>query len=395
MKAFLSYTRSDANHAAAVADDIRLLGHTIWYDREVTAGQAWWAAILRQIRECDLFLFILTPRSLESQACRAEYTYASQLQKRVLPVLCANGVKDSLLPPELSIIQYVDYRSQDKKAAFDMAKALCDEPAAAPLPIPLPPEPPTPISYLGDLRAQIESSRELDLAEQRTLFYEVKRRLKDQESHDDALDLLQMFRARDDLRASVADEINSILDHGPKKPRWKAAEDHPLVPRSSESGAPATAIDLGGDLTVLEDLTRAVVTGSDSWVLTAGKDRLCMSEEKGMLVLAATFVRWTGKELKGFKALGWSLAGDGMQKVVTAALGALGIATYGLAFGALMHKGTRDYLNRTTVVKQFALTQETQAAVAIVQAFGILAPGATTIIASKAEKNELQPAVST
>ncbi|MDP7357770.1 MAG: toll/interleukin-1 receptor domain-containing protein, partial [Pseudomonadales bacterium] len=119
-----------------------------WYDREVAGGHAWWNEILGQIRECDLFIFILTPKSLNSQACRAECTYASRLQKRVLPVLCHEGVKVNLLPPELSTIQFVDYRAQDKQAAFAMVKALDDVPEAVPLPDPPPTEPPVPISYL-------------------------------------------------------------------------------------------------------------------------------------------------------------------------------------------------------------------------------------------------------
>ena len=69
-----------------MAEDVRQMGHAVWYDREVAGGQSWWNAILGQIRDCDLFIFILTPRSLDSQACRNEYTYASALHKRVLPV---------------------------------------------------------------------------------------------------------------------------------------------------------------------------------------------------------------------------------------------------------------------------------------------------------------------
>src|SRR5215472_14946574 len=100
MKAFLGYSRSDKALAATVAEDLRQLGHTVWYDREVLGGQTWWSTILQQIRECDFYVFILTRGSLDSQACRYEYRYAYQLGKRVLPILCGDGVKINLLPPE-------------------------------------------------------------------------------------------------------------------------------------------------------------------------------------------------------------------------------------------------------------------------------------------------------
>src|SRR5271167_2009494 len=201
--------------AASVAEDIRQLGHAAWYDREVTGGQAWWRAILGQIQECDLFVVVLTSHSLESQACRAEFNYASRLQKTILPVLCDDSIKVNLLPPELSRIQFVDYRAQDKRAAFALANALLRVPEPVALPDPLPAEPPVPISYLGDLRAQIEADQEVDLGGQCGLLFEVKKRLKDPESGEDAVELLRLLRNRPDLFASVADEIDAILDRKP------------------------------------------------------------------------------------------------------------------------------------------------------------------------------------
>ena len=71
MRVFLSYSRADASVAASVAEDVRQMGHTAWFDREVLGGQAWWSTILQQIRESDLYVLILTPQSLASQACRS------------------------------------------------------------------------------------------------------------------------------------------------------------------------------------------------------------------------------------------------------------------------------------------------------------------------------------
>jgi hypothetical protein len=239
MKVFLSYSRSDASVAETVADDIRRLGHAVWYDREVSGGQAWWASILQEIRGCDLFTFIMTVKSLESEACVAEYTYASQLRKRILPVLCREDVRVNLLPPALSAIQFVDYRAQDKQAAFALVKAFDGLPPPTALPDPLPAEPPVPISYLGGLRMQIVSERELSLAEQSALLVEIRQGLKDPDSLQDALDLLRQLRARKDLRARVADEIDATIgDGGLARERSRSQQPQP-TPAAGVSATPA------------------------------------------------------------------------------------------------------------------------------------------------------------
>jgi hypothetical protein len=189
------------------------MGHNVWYDKKIKGGQAWWKEILRNIRECDLFILILTPKFLESQSCKSEYQYAFKLKKRILPVLCHDEVKVNILPPELFAIHYVDYRSQDRSAAFDLVRALQVIPHATSVPDHLPPEPPIPISYLGDLRSQIESDQQLSFEDQRNLLFEVKRRIEKPESFNDTLGLLKLLLRREDLLARIANEINLILNH--------------------------------------------------------------------------------------------------------------------------------------------------------------------------------------
>lgn len=380
MKAFLGYSRSDASVAAFVAEDLRQLGHTVWYDREVLGGQTWWSAILQQIRECDFYVFILTRASLDSQACRYEYTYAYQLQKRVLPVLCSDGVKINLLPPELSVIQFVDYRAQDKQAMIAILKSIQGAPEAVPLPDPLPADPPIPISYLGDLRAQIESTKELTLAQQRELLLEVKQRLKDPESGADAWDLLELLRRRSDLLSSVGDEIDETLEHkrSGKRQRKKSAvrQQAPVEQRIAvkEDAAPPREIAVNGNPRIVEALVERVIATQESWALKAEGDSLVIAMQDQKLVLTATFARWGEKDAKCLTAMGWTPATKTMQAVAGLALGALTVATSGLGLGLLMHKGTRDYLNKNQATRQFSSSQAKEAGTAIVECFRILRP---------------------
>jgi len=386
----------------AVAEDIRQLGHAVWYDREVAGGQAWWSAILQQIRECDLFVLILTSKALDSLACRAEFTYASQLGKPVLPALCDAAVRVNLLPPELSRVQFVNCCTLDKQATFGLIRALQAISKAGPPPDPLPPEPPVPISYLGGLRVQVDlQDREFTLAEQSALFIQIKGGLN-AESREDAITLLRLLRSRHDLRASVADEIDGILEHeqppqeperkrGPRKAAPKnepqpaedflARQHRPTAALRADSAE--TTIDLTGTADGLMSLLEEVTTTSQAQVLKTGDDSLWICVQDGKVLLVAAFKRWTSAEAKRLMAMGWEEPGKGMRGWVATALGVMGMATYGLGFGLLMHKKTRDYITTHIAVKRFPLSTPGEAAMSIVETFRVLAPAARTVVASK------------
>jgi hypothetical protein len=208
---FISYCRENQDTVKVLAQDIGGLGHKVWLDQELAGGQAWWDQILAVIRECDVFLFALAPKSLDSAACKREYKYASALGKTVLPVLVADGVSVNLLPPELSRIQHVDYRRQDKRAAIDVLKALSDLPKVPPLPDPLPEPPSPPLSYLGGLMEQIQVAGELTFAEQAALVLKLKEGLDEAEHREEVCTLLTRLKKRDDLYARIGMEIDGLL----------------------------------------------------------------------------------------------------------------------------------------------------------------------------------------
>ena len=73
---FISYSRNSEAIARDLADDIGALGNSVWFDEELTGGQAWWDRILATILDHDVFVFVLDPESLNSTACEREYKYA-------------------------------------------------------------------------------------------------------------------------------------------------------------------------------------------------------------------------------------------------------------------------------------------------------------------------------
>ena len=94
------------------------------------------------------------------------------------------------------------------------------------------------------------------------------------------------------------------------------------------------------------------------------------------------FKRWTDKESKRFKAMGWEVDGKRMRGAAAGALGVFGAATYGLGFGLLLPKGTREFVTRNLLFKRFLISAERDVAPNVVEAFRILDPAAALITVS-------------
>ena len=211
-KIFVSYSRRNEDIARSVIDDVDAMGHSVWFDVELTGGQLWWDHILKSVRECNVFVFILDPNSLDSTACIREYSYAAALGKPILPILVSDGVSINLLPKSLLEIQHVDYRVMDKSAALKLVKAISDVPKSCPLPEPLPPSPEVPVSYISGLSQQINKDS-LTLEEQLLLVLDLKEGLLDSTISKDIKTLIEKLRDRPDLFARTEREIaNTILD---------------------------------------------------------------------------------------------------------------------------------------------------------------------------------------
>ncbi len=104
---FVSYSRVDQRDARQLVKLLRQVYRpgNVWMDDELHGGEIWWETILDQIAACDVFIYLLSDRSVGSPYCRAEYTEAYRLRKAILPVLIRDRTE---IPADLSRIQYVD-----------------------------------------------------------------------------------------------------------------------------------------------------------------------------------------------------------------------------------------------------------------------------------------------
>ena len=130
----------------------------------------------------------------------------------MLPILISDEVNVNLLPHPLCEIQVTDYRQHDKKSGFALMKAINNLPPSSPLPDPLPEPPPVPVSYLVNLKEQIDKTESMDFQEQISLVYELKARFNEGRSPDEVYELLVSLKQRDDLLAKVATEIDGVLN---------------------------------------------------------------------------------------------------------------------------------------------------------------------------------------
>jgi len=217
-RVFVSYSRNNLDVVTQLVQDMQAVGVQAWHDQTLTGGQRWWDNILANIRECDVFVFALSPESWESEACRSELAYVTHFGKPVLPVLVADGINLNLLPAPINEIQVTDYRRRDKDAAFALIKSISTAPGAPPLPDPLPAAPRVPVSYLSTLKERIDAPGPLSAQDQIALMFDLEVGVREGRPAAEMRDLLLGFKRRDDLLAKVGSRIDEALKAVEAKP---------------------------------------------------------------------------------------------------------------------------------------------------------------------------------
>lgn len=213
MRLIVSYTRADQDLVKPLVDGLRRIGHEVWFDRELSGGESWWASILSNIRASDALILAVSVKELESDACQREVAYARSVGKPVLPVMVA-AVNVALLPSDLVSEQFVDFTQPSSERAFMLAGAIGKLPAAAALPDPLPEPPPVPMSYLNEIAGRIYGGKVLTLDEQLATVGRLRQGLQVDDDRETATRLLERLKNRPDTLYATAREIESTLAEG-------------------------------------------------------------------------------------------------------------------------------------------------------------------------------------
>lgn len=267
-RVFISYARAAAAQINDLAQDLRQLGHDVWYDQDLSGGQAWWDHILERIRDADVFIFALDTRSLASKACSLESEYAFSVGVPVLPVLMANDVSIKLLPPALQRLHLIDLSVADRASALALGRAFAELPARRPLPDPLPGPPEAPISFLGLISERIASAETLDTEAQSALVTDLRVGLRDAETHTEALALLKQLRMRNDLLRVIDTEIEELLErHQPGAAVWgRLRPSWAMRHEKSESYIPETKARIKWKVRFVTSLAMGFVGWAIAWI---------------------------------------------------------------------------------------------------------------------------------
>jgi tetratricopeptide (TPR) repeat protein len=124
---FVCYAHDDAG---LVYPEIRRLeesGFHLWYDEGISPGSEWSASLAEHIERCAIFLFFVTPRSVEREHCRREVNFALDQNRSILAVHLEETQLPSALKLSLNHRQAVlkhDY--QQKEYEQRLHKALTD-----------------------------------------------------------------------------------------------------------------------------------------------------------------------------------------------------------------------------------------------------------------------------
>ncbi|MBE7384614.1 MAG: toll/interleukin-1 receptor domain-containing protein [Leptolyngbya sp. SIO1E4] len=89
-KLFVSYALHDSKVVDAIVAELQAAGQgfDIWFDKDsIPPGGNWWHAILAGIRDCEVFLFMLSERSAQSEYCGLEVQYAADINRPIFPLM--------------------------------------------------------------------------------------------------------------------------------------------------------------------------------------------------------------------------------------------------------------------------------------------------------------------
>ncbi len=123
-RAFISYSRTNKEFTVKLTKGLRSAGFPVWFDQlDIPTGSRWDDEVEKALRECSIFLIILTPASIASENVKDEIGYAIDHGKRILPVLLENCE----VPLRLRRFQYIDFTTKSFEEGFESAKELLSD----------------------------------------------------------------------------------------------------------------------------------------------------------------------------------------------------------------------------------------------------------------------------
>ncbi len=116
---FISYSSTNRDFALQIEERLEQF-FNVWIDREgIEGGMQWEKAITEALKECTVFIVIVTPESNQSEWVARETILAEQLNKYRIPLFLAGE-----LPLRLLNLHFVDFQGDFEGGFRDLLEAL-------------------------------------------------------------------------------------------------------------------------------------------------------------------------------------------------------------------------------------------------------------------------------
>ena len=138
-KVFISYAKKDyiaedgstvqGNFVDPILESFKKEDISYWLDRErLSGGDTYAALIARNIKECDVFLFLSTKAANASEWTQKEISMAIANGKRIIPVRLDSSSYDDAVSLYLSSVQYIDWPELGQEKALERIVSFVKHP---------------------------------------------------------------------------------------------------------------------------------------------------------------------------------------------------------------------------------------------------------------------------
>lgn len=123
---FVSYRRTDAFTANLVAEKLKALGYSVFFDVETLRGGVFNEQLYEVIRNCNDVVLVLPPDGLdrcvsEEDWIRKEICYAMECQKNIIPVLLTGFEWPSPMPVGMEQLKFYQAVTATSAEYFDLS----------------------------------------------------------------------------------------------------------------------------------------------------------------------------------------------------------------------------------------------------------------------------------
>ena len=127
---FISYSKTDRQHAEALANDLKLHGYTVWWDTTLYGGEDFHDVILQALDDAKAAIVIWSESSVKSHWVRGEAQHA-QSQQKLIPTKFAK-LRDTDIPLNFRALhtELLEDRDRILRAVERLAGKRAQSPAA-------------------------------------------------------------------------------------------------------------------------------------------------------------------------------------------------------------------------------------------------------------------------